>query len=143
MSTPRRSARDAPSTRLTTSGVDPVIRASTFGFSTPTARHLARSSIFRRTLGCVHLLGCSVPQLSLDKGPYVPVEDRLNVTFFHRCAVIFYHLVWVEHIGADLGPKADVLLIPLEGPNLGVPLLSGPGKEPRFQDPHCHGPVLH
>jgi len=57
----------------------------------------------------------SLPQISFNKAVQVAVQNRLCVAGLVIRAVVFDHLVWVEHIGPDLAAPFDFFELDIVG----------------------------
>src|SRR5215210_7847287 len=101
---------------------------------------MRRSATARRTSRALY----SGPafKVGVDQVIQVAVEDPVHVGGLRPGAVVLYHLVGVEDVGADLAPPLDVRPFAFQGGQLLLALLPLELEEARPQDPHRYLAVL-
>src|SRR4051812_46457630 len=115
MSTWRISAKVAPSTRATTSGV--VVMGSMMALSLRDVADRWPSDSYLFAVFC-----CSPSKFCLDEAVDIAIQDRLYVAGLERGPMILDHLIGVKDIGPDLGTKPDVALLSSERGHLSFAL---------------------
>jgi hypothetical protein len=68
-------------------------------------------------------------ELGSDESVDIPVQDRGDVSDLDPGAMVFDHLIRVQHVGPDLRAEADIALFPGERAQLRLALLSCTGEE--------------
>src|SRR4051812_40724460 len=77
-------------------------------------------------------------EVSVDQVVQVTVEDPVHICRLRLGAVVFYHLVGVEDVGADLAAPLNVCPLAFQGGELLLTFLPFEFEEARPQDPHRH-----
>src|ERR687889_218865 len=81
-------------------------------------------------------------EVGVDQLVQVTVENPVHICRLRSGAVVFYHLVGVEDVGADLAAPLDVRPLAFQGGELLLALLPFEFEEARPQDLHRHLAVL-